>query len=254
MSARATDAAGYQPLARTRRLSDRLAEEIERRIVEGELAPGTRLPAERELGDAFKVSRTIIREAVRSLIAKGLVEVRPGAGTVVRGPSMSMVSDALAFVMHAASGRVRIRDAHEIRWTLEPQIAALAAERRTEEDLRSIERELETMRESPEQWEEADVRFHRALAQATQNPLFGVVLDSLHPILREVRALGNRLRDTRTTGIEHHTAIFDAVRAADPDRAREAMRAHLREAETRMRRGAKMSQASWGLPVGEAGE
>ncbi|MGH2559696.1 MAG: FadR/GntR family transcriptional regulator [Thermomicrobiales bacterium] len=246
MAAEAKSVPLYQPLARAERLSDRVAEQIERRITEGGMPPGHRLPPERELGEAFGVSRTVVREAIRVLVAKGLVEVQPGNGTVVREFSASMVSDALALLMRARPGGIRLRDAHEIRLMIEPQIAALAAERRTDQDLQNLEAELERMRPEPAEWQAADVRFHAALAQATHNPLCGIVLDSIQDILREVRMLGGQLPGTRESAIRHHTAIVDAVKAADPNAAREAMLAHLRTAKERMERAAQATGGEWG--------
>jgi DNA-binding FadR family transcriptional regulator len=91
----------YQPLGRPGRLSDRVADEIQGLVVDRRWDSGDRLPAERELGEAFAVSRTVIREAIRTLAAKGLVEVRPGGGAIVRRPSSGTVSDALSLVLRS---------------------------------------------------------------------------------------------------------------------------------------------------------
>ncbi len=232
----------YERLDRAERLSDRVTERIQQLIAERALEPGERLPAERELCEAFGVSRTVIREAIRALVAKGLVVVQPGSGTVVRKPSASMVSDALSLVLRATSDGIRLRDLHEVRWIFEPEIAARAAERRTEDDLRAMREQLERMSPEYADWRAADVEFHAALARAAHNPIFRILLNSMQDMLREVRDLAFQLPDTRTTAIYHHTAIFEAVSAGDSAAARAAMEAHLRQAEIVMRRALAASR------------
>lgn len=222
----------YQPLERAQRLSDRVAFQIEQLINDRELHPGDRLPAERDLGDAFGVSRTVIREAVRALAAKGLVEVRPGGGTTVRQPSESLVSDALTFVLRTSPG-AGLAHLREVRRVFEPPLAELAATRRTDEDLRAMEYELARMRDphtSAEEWAEADVIFHAAVARATHNPVFGIILNSIQDLSIEARLLAVRLPETRQKGFHHHEAVLKAIRDGNAEAARRAMVAHLREA------------------------
>jgi GntR family transcriptional repressor for pyruvate dehydrogenase complex len=237
-------ASRYQPLERAQRLSDRVATEIEQLIRQHELQPGERLPAERELGDAFGVSRTVIREAVRALAAKGRVEVRPGGGTIVRQPTAAIVTDALTFVLGAApdTGLAHLR---EVRRVFEPAIAEMAAARRTQEDLRAMEYELARMRDpatSAEDWAQADVVFHAALARATHNPIFGIIMNAIHDLLIEVRLLAIALPGTREKSFHHHEAVLRAVRDGNAEAARRAMIAHLREAmATQMKATARQS-------------
>jgi len=153
-----------------------------------------------------------------------------------------MVSDVLSFVVRATSDGVRLRDVHEVRWILEPEIAARAAERRTEDDLRAVREQLERMSPENEDCRSADVEFHVALARAAHNPIFRILLNSIQDMLREVRNLGYQLSATRSTAIHHHTAIFEAVQAGDSAAARAAMEAHLRQAEIVMRRALEASR------------
>ncbi|MBV9353926.1 MAG: FadR family transcriptional regulator [Chloroflexi bacterium] len=224
----------YQPLERTPRLSDRVGLQIEQLISESELQPGDRLPAERELGDAFGVSRTVVREAVRALVAKGLVEVRPGGGTVVRQPSAAIVSDALTFLLKSAPGGAALGHLREARRVLEPALAELAAARRTDDDIRAMEHELLRMRDpktSAEDWAHADVQFHAAIARATHNPIFGIILHSIQDLLLEVRLIAVELPETRQKGSSHHEHVLKAIREGNTSAARRAMSIHLREAE-----------------------
>lgn len=247
MSARDLRPSLFTRLDRAERLSDRVADEIQELIVERKLQLGDRLPAERELGEAFGVSRTVIREAIRALVAKGLLDVQPGNGTVVRQPSPSMVSDALAYVLRGTPGGIPFRHAHELRCILEPEIAFRAAERRTEDDLAALEHQLERMLVSEIDWVAADVAFHAALAQAAHNPIFGIVLDSIQDVLLEIRRLGALLPETRVNGARHHRAILEAVAAGDAEAARAAMMAHLKQAEWTMQQVITSIQDSSGL-------
>jgi len=222
----------YQRLQRAQRLSDRVAVEIEQLIQQHELQPGERLPAERDLGDSFGVSRTVIREAVRALAAKGLVEVRPGGGTLVRQPTAAIVTDALTFVIRSAPG-TGLAQLREVRHVFEPAIAERAAARRTQEDVRAMEYELARMRDpatSAEDWARADVVFHAALARATHNPIFGIIMNAIQDLLLEIRLLAVQLPGTREKGFHHHEAVLRAIRDGNSEAARRAMIAHLREA------------------------
>ncbi len=230
----------YAPIPREPSLADRVAHHLQTLIVQGALRPGDQLPPERELAQRFGVSRTAVREAVRMLTAKGLLEVRSGAGMVVRAPSVDLVSELLSIcVAHLEVGDITYSHILEMRRLVEIEMAALAAERRTEVDLVALERWVEVMAQPdlpPEEWAKADVAFHNALAQASQNPLFLVVLRSLGDVLMRVRLLAVRLPETRQNALYHHRRILEAVRQQAPEAARQAMADHLREAEATQRR------------------
>lgn len=233
----------YRPLGRPGRLSDRVADEIQGLVVERRLAPGDRLPAERDLGEAFAVSRTVIREAIRTLAAKGLVEVRAGGGAHVRQPSSGMVSDALSLVLRATPDGSGLSHLREVRRVVEPDLTALAAERRTDMDLRSLKQHLDIMADpasAPEVWARADVDFHTALAQAAHNPVFGIVLSSIQELMLEARLLAIQLPETRGKALRHHQHIYQAITEGDASAARKAMAAHLREAEATQRRAIRV--------------
>jgi GntR family transcriptional repressor for pyruvate dehydrogenase complex len=229
----------YRPLGRPGRLSDRVADEIAELVVERRLEPGDRLPAERELGEAFAVSRTVIREAFRTLAAKGLVEVRPGGGAIVRRPSSGLVSDALSLVLRSTPDGNALAHLREVRRIVEPDLVALAAERRTDDDLRALRRQLDVMADpatSSVAWAHADVGFHTALAQAAHNPVFDIILSSIQELMLEARLLAVQLPDTRAKALRHHQSIYQAIAEGSTTAARRAMEAHLREAEATQRR------------------
>jgi GntR family transcriptional repressor for pyruvate dehydrogenase complex len=216
----------------TERLSDRVARQLQGLILGDSLEPGDRLPSERVLSEQLGVSRTVVREAVRSLIGKGLLEVRPGGGKIVGAPDVKHASELMTMTLQASGARAFER-VHEVRRLLEIEIAGLAADRRTEEDMIKIENQLaETVDARPdaERWARADVGLHAAIAQAAHNALFTVLLDSMSSMLMELRLTAAALPDTPERVHPFHTAIVAAVRDGNRGAARRAMSDHMREA------------------------
>lgn len=223
-----------QPPTRTERLSDQVATQLQSLVLNNAIKPGEKLPSERELCELLGVSRTVVREAVRSLVVKGLLEVRQGGGTIVRAPDPALVSEMMSLMLRTSSGDVAFTHVQEARRLLEVELAALAAERRSDVDLAQMQAQLAIMLEyaaDAERWAEADVAFHAAIANATHNPLFPVLLGSIADLLLEVRRTGIRLRDTPTKAYQHHLTIFERIRAGDRLGARKAMQEHLHESE-----------------------
>lgn len=219
----------YTPV-RLARLYEQIVEQIEERIRNGELKPGDQLPSERELAEQFGVSRTAVREAIKALREKGLVEVHPGRGTFVTDNLHQVVRQTLGMLLRRERAR-RISDLMEVRELLEPSIAALAAERAAEEHLEALRRAVEIMDASfddPERFVEADLDFHLALAEGTGNPLIPLLLDPIIDMLREHRVqvflVGGAAR-----GQFYHRRILEAVVQRDPEAARAAMIAHLQQ-------------------------
>ncbi len=214
------------------RLYERIIEQIEQRIVSGELKVGDQLPPERELAEQFGVSRTAVREAVKALREKGLVEVQPGRGTFITDGTSRAVRHSFGLLARIG-GPDNSRNLVEVREILEPEIAALAAARATDEQINSLRQAVETMDaslENADRFIEADLDFHLTLAEATQNFLIPTLVDSVIELLRQERknvflyADGGAAR-----GQYHHKRILKAVAAHDPERARVAMRAHLEQ-------------------------
>ncbi len=219
----------YTPV-RLSRLYEQIVEQIERRIQRGELRPGDQLPSERELAEQFGVSRTAVREAIKALREKGLVEVYPGRGTFVADNIPQVIRQTLGMLLGRERAR-RISDLMEVRELLEPAIAALAAERATEEHLEAMRRAVEIMDASfddPERFVEADLDFHLALAEGTGNPLIPLLLDPIIDLLREHRIQVFRVGGA-ARGQFYHKQILEAVMRRDPEGARAAMIAHLQQ-------------------------
>jgi GntR family transcriptional regulator, transcriptional repressor for pyruvate dehydrogenase complex len=230
----------YAPLHREPTLANRATLQLQSLILGRAFQPGDRLPSERELGERLGVSRTVVREALRTLSTKGLVEVRDGAGAYVRAPSTDLVSELLGIcVSHMDTGDVTSRNILEMRRILEIEMSGLAAERGGADDLATLDRLLGLMARpgsSREDWAKIDYEFHDAVAIASKNPLFPIVLRSISEVLMRARLLGVRLPDYQAKALHHHRNVYEAIRARSPEKARTAMADHLREAEQTMRR------------------
>ncbi len=223
-----------QPPIRAVRLSDQVAAQLQMLITEGTFKPGEKLPSERELCELLGVSRTVIREAVRTLVVKGLLEVRPGGGMAVRAPDTALVSELMSVMLRTGKGEIAFAYVHEVRRLLEIETAGLAAERREEDDITRMEMQLHAMIEheaDPQRWAEADVAFHAAIAIATHNPLYPVLLGTIADLLMEVRLTGIALPGTAQRAHRYHVPIFECIKAGDRTGARKAMTEHLRESE-----------------------
>jgi GntR family transcriptional repressor for pyruvate dehydrogenase complex len=213
------------------RLSDKVASMMLETILSRRLRPGDRLPSERELGEQFGVSRTVIREAVRALVAKGVIEVRSGSGLRVAAVEASAVRESLSLFLHGAT--LDYEKVHEVRKMLEVHIAGVAAERATPDDLAKLTAACEAMEAVIDDVEEAslrDLEFHRVIARATHNELYLILMDSIGESLIEVRRenLGGGSADDT---VRLHRRILERIVAHDVDGARAAMSDHLDHVE-----------------------
>ena len=210
---------------------EQIVEQIERRILSGELRSGDRLPSERELGEQFHVSRTAVREAMKTLAQKGLVDMRPGRGTMVIDGTSQAVKHSLGLMLSVGQedGSQKLV---EVRGILEPEIAALAAARATEEEIAAMRKAVEIMDNNltnANAYIAADNDFHRALAKGTQNVLILRLVDSIVDLLSEQRKQIFAVDGGPERGQFHHKRLLDAVIRHDPETARQAMQAHLRQ-------------------------
>ena len=218
-------------------------------MVVGELTPGARLPSEAELAAAYAVSRLTVREAVKVLAGRGLLELARGRRAVVREPDGSAFGDFLAAVMkHDPKG---LFDLVEVRQVLEIQSAQLSAKRKNRAGLAAIEAALQGMREAAanmrrtwdsateDRFHEYDVGFHEALALSSGNRMLAHLLEAMAVPLHESFHLsmrGHQLRGhTPEATIAAHERIFERVKAGDGRGAAQAMRQHLRESERDIR-------------------
>jgi len=218
-------------LVQTSRLYEQIVQQIQDSIEKGALKPGDQLPAERELALQFGVSRTAVREAVKTLREKGLVEAYPGRGTFITSGSSNSIRLTLDRMIKTgnAEGTLHLVEVREI---LEPEIAALAATRADEESLVEMREAVSIMdkaKRDPDAFIEADLDFHLALAEAAANPLILSLIDSIVGVLREQRISIFGVDGGPERGQYHHKRVLEAVENRDPGGARAAMRAHLRQ-------------------------
>jgi len=240
-----------RPLAQDAKLSHRLFEQLAGEIKSGRLAPGARLPTEQELTRAAKVSRTVVREAVAALRAEGLVITRQGVGAFV---SAEPQRAPFRIEPERLQSLADVLNVMELRLGVEVESAGLAAERASKSDVKAIGAALHAIEAAVVANASAvdeDVAFHRAIAEATGNPEFVRFRQFIGGHLiprRTVSGLPDRMGGQRAYLAliqEEHRRIYDAISAADPKAAREAMRRHLTRSLDRYRKlGSEQKKAA----------
>ncbi len=224
-------------IVRSSRLYEQIVQQVEESIHKGALKAGDQLPPERELAEQFGVSRTAVREAVKALREKGLVEAYPGRGTFITDGSSYTIRQSLDRMMR--SGHEGFTSLAEVREILEPEIAALATTRAAEEDIAAMREQVAAMdaaKGDPEAYIEADLDFHLALAEAADNAIILSLIDSIVGLLREQRIGIFQVEGGPERGQYHHKRILEAIEHRDPVGAREAMKAHLKQVRDDSRR------------------
>ena len=220
----------YKPL-RVGRLYEQIVEQIESQVVSGELIAGDRLPPERELAAQFGVSRTAVREAVKALRQRGLIEVFPGRGTFVTNKTSQALRYSFGRVVRIGQkdGFVHLI---ELREMIEPTIAAKAAERATDEQVAEMEccvAKMDAVLMEPEAFISADLDFHNALATASQNPLLPTLLNSIVDLIQEQRKYVFKEDGGQQRSQDEHKRILQAIKSGDAAAAFDAMQHHLRQ-------------------------
>jgi GntR family transcriptional regulator, transcriptional repressor for pyruvate dehydrogenase complex len=221
------------------RLSEQIAEQIQRNIIEGKLKQGDRLAPERELAEQLGVSRTVIREATKVLQERGLVKVITGSGTYATRIEPAVVSQSIGLFVQGY--KHSFRDLLEIRRMLEVEVAGMAAERATNEDIhlltacldemKAVLPEIRTTTEKMEKFVEADLRFHQYLGKASNNSLLPILLLPITDLLLEFRRKASSFPGAPERAISYHQTVLECVCSRDSQRCREAMRNHLSSTE-----------------------
>lgn len=224
----------FKPI-KTKKIWEEIVEQLKAMITNGELKPGDKLPSERDLAESLNVSRASVREALTTLEAIGILEIKPGEGTFIKQTSDAETFAPLALVLMVE--RNPEAQMMEVRRVLETEMASLAAQRATAENLNRIEESLSSMKSAKNTRDavDADLRFHFAIAEATQNTillrLMNTIADLMHHSLRANR---EKLYSDPPTGqriLREHDAIFQAIRNHDPELARNAMLEHINKIE-----------------------
>lgn len=218
--------------------SDRVRVVLEQQILSGELAAGTLLPTESELSAALGVSRTVLRDAVRALVARGLLTVRQGRGTMVAEPSDEAL--ATAMIARMARSSLTVGDVMAARVTLETLTVRLAAVAGTPEDWDELERAERALIEAISAGDEAAAHlahaaFHAGILAATRQPALVLLLHPMNTIALLTGSSSVREGTTEDWNLDAHRGILDALRRGDADEAEEAMRRHFADLEERPR-------------------
>jgi GntR family transcriptional regulator, transcriptional repressor for pyruvate dehydrogenase complex len=217
---------------RKTKVYEEVASQIERLILDGALQPGDKLPPERELAGRFQVSRSAVREAIRTLELLGLVEPRPGEGTIVRVPSLEFLLNPLANII--SQKRDLVAELLDVRKMIEPPLAARAAMHASAEDIAHLESILRRQEEKVQRREfavEEDSEFHYTIARAAKNTVILKVLDTMMDLLRESRERSLQVAGRLDRSVAGHRRIYAAIERRDPAAAEEAMRRHIAEIE-----------------------
>ncbi len=212
-----------------------VAERLMAYFTSGDIAPGTRLPAERQLAASLKVGRSAVREALAALQILGIVVVRPGSGTYLRGGVSELLPQTLSWGLML--GAPRTRELVELRGALEVQAAQLAATRITREGLDRMKDALDTMALNVGDlaaFVEADALFHYEIAAGSGNQVLQELLQSIRSLLRiwVDRALTDE--GHAQAAVKEHTAIYEMLRSRSEAGAMTAMRFHMGTAEGRL--------------------
>jgi GntR family transcriptional repressor for pyruvate dehydrogenase complex len=222
-----TQAPALRAVKKTRVYQD-IVSQISDLIGQGRLKSGDQLPSERELSETFKVSRTSVREAIRALESIGLVQSRPGDGTFISAPSIeSLVQPLASALFREKRSQVEL---FETRRIIEPQLAALAAERATSRDLERMdailadqEREIAAGGSGVE----ADSAFHFAIAEAARNPVLLRLVNAIVDLLHQSREKSLHTENRPRLSLLKHREILEALKKGDPAEGERLMRQHI---------------------------
>ena len=211
-------------------------EALHKFIVEGNMEPGTELPPETEMAKQIGVSKFSMREALRVAQSQGLIEISQGRRTKVADISIKPATGIMNLIMRRS--KHMLLELTEARQSLECEIVHFAAIRATDKQIEAMAQTIEDLndhRHDIEYCVNKDIEFHDIMVQATNNRVFGIMLESLAELSRE-----SRLKTMRISGIDkpiaEHRAILEAIKAHDPNRAVKAMAAHLQTAESNLKK------------------
>ncbi|MBE5996079.1 MAG: FadR family transcriptional regulator [Lachnospiraceae bacterium] len=211
-------------------ISDIVFEQLQEQIINGTWEPGSKIPSETALSEELGVSRITVRNAFQRLISLGLIEAKQGGGTFVKDFTDA---DALGYIQPLlAYAKPNINYFLEFRAVMEPEMAALAAQKATEEQIDAMARFADEYAKTDlsdvDRLVSADMAFHFSVAEATMNP----IIIKIYEMLREIystnleQVIGSLGVDI---GVKYHTMIVDSIRSHDPVSSRRHMRQHLQE-------------------------
>ena len=222
----------FKKVGTTQTLSQKIERNIERAIREKKLLVGSKLPSERELCEMFAVSRTALREALRRLSARGLLEIKKGSGMYIKRIKMEDAIKSLNLYYDLKFDNNLIAQIIDVRLAFEPRIASMAAMNRTEEHIALLEANLlEFAKCDPDNTQlESDIdnKFHLLIARATGNPIVIVTMEPVHNLLPRMRNfIYANIEGEKEITLGYHKEIVNAIKEQDANRAYEKMQSHL---------------------------
>lgn len=225
------------------KISDEIANQIKQLILDGNLKPGDKLPPERELVKQLGVSRPSLREALKSLVTMGFLEVRQAKRTFVKSVTSKLIEDPLALLIK--TDQQKIYDLIEVRKAIEAWAAYHAAQRASREDiekLKGIITEMKRAFEEGRSWEKLDADFHLAIAQATHNTIQTHIMSAIYDLLRESMSKVFINRDKVKKLMNHHQQIFLAIKSRTSEKAREKTLDHLSYVEAEVKKATSRTE------------
>jgi GntR family transcriptional regulator, transcriptional repressor for pyruvate dehydrogenase complex len=225
----------FSKIERPSTLSQVIVENVEQSIRDRKLVPGQRLPTEQELCAMFSVSRTAVREALRMLSARGLITIKKRRGMFVSDMSTSHASSTMSLLLELKFDKDYILHVFNVRRSIEPEVCRWASQNRTPEDLAILRGNLARMEacdpEDRDVESTLDQEFHSTIAAASKNPIVPVVLDPIFALMPKIRGMvyGN-IADCKSTALDCHRDITDAIERREAERACQLMRDHITRA------------------------
>jgi len=222
----------FKPIKKAK-VYEEIVAKIKDMVEKGRFKSGDQLPVERELAEVFRVSRSSVREALRSLESQGFIESRQGDGTyIARQPVESLVRPLASVILTEKDDQMEL---FEMRRMIEPDLAYLAAERATEEEIAMMEKVLTLQQEQIDRGEyetDVDRNFHYIMARAARNKALLRITDNIIDLLAESREQYLQVEGRPQKSILRHREVLEAIRARDPERAEKCMLEHLVDIET----------------------
>lgn len=230
----------FTPLNNRKQLSKLVAQDIEKAILTKKYSPGAKLLSEKELCNQFNVSRTVVREALQSLSARGLIRIEKGRGVFIEQLSSKTVVDPFYLFLELSSKPEYVYDVLRTRQLIEPPVAGLAALHHTDQDRLNLEKNLSRLRNESDDLEDIaniDMEFHLLLAKSSGNDLMHLILEPIHMLMPRIKvAVIKSVDDARSSAIKWHTKIVQCVLKRDKKAATNAMKEHLLNAEKHMKK------------------
>jgi GntR family transcriptional repressor for pyruvate dehydrogenase complex len=231
------------PLSTKDDVTVRVLSTFKRLISEGALVGGSRLPSERELAENFQVSRSSLRQALKVLEIMGVISQRVGDGTYLNSAAPTVLGEPMEFLI--LLNGLSSYELMEARIIVEPELAARAATRATEDDLAVLRREMQSMEEAETLAQRADhdILFHSAIFQAAGNRVCTLMFTVVHHSLRQFIEMTSQLVPPKHT-LNLHQKIYSAIRRRSPEEARKRMAEHLEDANSLLARAHSEERSS----------